>query len=316
VPLLSAGILAPIGARRRGAERAVALAVAVVTWVVLAIDAWTLLAFAVAVFGRLPIATPTWLLPALVVAFALMLWPPVLAVFIDRPGWRQHRRLTSVAISLAVVVSATAVTVAPGYTEEQPQRRTALFVDDRVRNEAFWRLAGNEPRVDVEGGPAVSWRAVDGSDRWRPRGAFVFGAPVEPPADEPPAQVTSRVTERADGAGVDVEIAIAPHDHERLAADFVLPDGLVPVSSTLAGGVNRRQWRARHLNVPREGIVWKAVLPVDQAGRFDDIQVWLLRPTLPGAALPSLTPPWLSRERTAWTTEAVTIVPVVPGLSS
>lgn len=313
IPLAVAGLLVPLGAGSPAIARLASLVVAAVAWGLLGLDAVTLLGFVVAILARLPLVTPTWLFPALFMVVGVALWPPVLAVLVGRPAWRVRHGLAGSVLAVAVVAAAGLVLMAPAYTAEQPQRRTALHVDDRVGGRAFWRLASNEPGVDIGQGLAnVQWRplAPSDDDPWRPAGAFVFEGEVTPASTTPPARVSAQVLRREDAA--EIELTIGPHDLERLSAVVVLPDAVVPTSSSLPGRTRGNRWQARHANVPQEGLTWRAVVPASQADALTRVQVWLAQPDLPGAEPPSRVPTWLSRERTAWTTTAVTVLPVTP----
>src|SRR5690606_13706090 len=216
-------------------------------------------------------------------------------------------------LAVGVVVSAVLVLVAPAYTAEQPQRRTAIHVDDRVRGRTFWRLGSNEPGVDVrEGLGNVEWRPIAAaeSDPWRPAGAFAFEAEVPPAETPPPARVTAQVTRRSDAA--DIEVTIGAHDLDRLTVRFVTPEAVVPTYTSLPGRTREGRWQARHVNVPREGLTWRATVPPSQGDDLANVEVWLSRPDLPGAEPPANVPAWLSRERTAWATTSVTVLGVTP----
>ncbi len=313
LPLAIAGLLVPLGAGKPSVGRAASAVVATVVWALLALDTWALLSFAVAALARLSLVTPSWLFPAIFMAVGTLLWPPVLAVLIGRVTWRVRHGLAGSILAIVLVVSAVLVLLAPAYTAEQPQRRAAVHVDDQVRARTFWRLGSNEPGVDVRPGLGnVEWRPVPAvaDDPWRPPGAFVFEAEVPPAGAAPPARVTARVTHRNDAA--DVEVSIGPHNLDRLTVRFVTPEAVVPTFTSLPGRTRDGRWQARHVNVPREGLTWRATVPPSQADALADVEVWLSRPDLPGAEPPANVPSWLSRERTAWTTTSVTVVGVEP----
>ena len=66
------------------------------------------------------------------------------------------------------------------------------------------------------------------------------------------------------------------------------------------------------MNVPPDGLTWRATVPPSQGDALEATEVWLAVPDLPGADATSGVPSWLSRERTAWHTTAVTVVGVAP----
>lgn len=319
IPLALTALLLPLGFARQGiADQGIARGVsavsAIVVWGLWAPDVWTLLNFAVAALGRLPIVTPTWLFPALLLGVGVFVWPPVLAVLVGRPSLRVRHGVAGSVLATLVVVAAALVLLAPAYTAEQPQRRSVTFVDDRIAGQAAWRVAANEPGVDIGTGPAnVQWQPMPADARAEPgvpAGAYVFEGRVAPVRSDPPARVTAVVTRHNEGA--DVEVTVAAHTRERLSATFVLPEATVPTSTSLPGRTVRGRWRATHVNVPREGLTWRATVPPSQADVLSRTHVWLSEPGVPGGEPPSGLPAWLSRDRTAWSASTVTVVGVTP----
>lgn len=314
IPLLFTALLLPLGVTRPGVERAVSVVSGLVAWGLLAPDVWSLLMFAVPVLSRLSIVTPIWLFPLLFLAAGVFLWPPVLGMLVGRMTWRIRHGLAGAVLMTLVVVSALLVLMSPAYTAERPQRRAATLVDNRVTGEAYWRLAGNEPGVDIGPGPAdVQWQTVAATGPvapWHSTGAFVFEGRVSPRDTATPARVTSFVTRRTDG--VDLEAAISAHQHERLSVSFVLPEATVPTATSLPGRSVRGRWQATFVNVPREGLTWRATVPPSQGDALAATEVWMSVPELPGADAATGLPSWLSRERTAWNTAAITVVGLAP----
>lgn len=314
IPLALTGLLLPLGFSGQGVARGVSAVSAVVVWVLWAPDVWSLLNFAVATLARLPIVTPTWLFPALFVGVGVFLWPPVLAVLIGRPSLRVRHGLAGSVLAALVVVAAALALLAPAYTAEQPQRRAVTFVDDRVAGKAVWRVAANEPGVDIGKGLAnVQWHPLPADarvDPGVPAGAYVFEGNVAPVTSDPPARVTALVTRH--DAGADVEVTVGAHALDRLSVAFVLPEAIVPTSTSLPGRTVRGRWRASHVNVPHEGLTWRATVPPSQADVLDGTQVWLSQPGVPGGEPPTGLPSWLTRERTAWAASTVTVVGVTP----
>ncbi len=314
IPLAITALLLPLGLSSPGSLRAVSAVSTVIVWTLWGPDIWALLNFAAPVLSRFPLVTPTWLFPLLFLAVGAFLWPPVLGVLVGRLTLRMRHGLAGSVLMSLVVVTAAMVLLAPAYTTERPQRRSATFVDNKVSGDAYWRLAGNEPGVDIGPGPAnVQWQPVAADARrapWHPRGAFVFEGQVASSAGEPPARVTSLVTRHSQGA--DLEVTIAAHAHERLSVAFSLPEATVPTSSSLPGRTSLGRWRAVHVNVPPEGLTWRATVPPSQADALAAAEVWMVHPGLPGGDPSTGLPAWLSRDRTAWATTSLTVVGVTP----
>lgn len=314
VPLaLTALLLLPASFGRPSLLRVVSAVSVLIVWSLWAADAWTLLNFAVAILARLPLVTPIWLFPVAFMGIGLFLWPPVIAVLVGRPTLRIRHGLAASVLMIVVVIAAALVLLAPAYSAEQPQRRSATFVDDRITGEAYWRLTGNEPGVDIGAGPTnVQWHPVEASASagpWLSAGAFVFEGRVEAPAHDDLPRVTSLVTRRDEGA--DIEVTIAAHSFDRLSTAFVLPESVVPTQTSLPGRTSYGHWRATHVNVPREGLTWRATVPAGQGPSLDETSVWFAHPGVPGGDATGL-PAWLSRERTAWNAMTLTMVPTTP----
>ena len=100
----------------------------------------------------MPVVTPTWAYPAVFFLAGILLWPPVLAVLVGRVRWRVAHGVAAGVLMLALVVTGLLAWMAPAFTTERPQQRSALFVEDRVRGDAHWELYGNEPGVDIGAG--------------------------------------------------------------------------------------------------------------------------------------------------------------------
>ena len=151
---------------------------------------------------------------------------------------------------------------------------------------------------------------ADGS---RPLGAFTFEASGTRIGGGPavPVNATSGTT-GPEESGLEIEVRVGPHDYDRLSVTFTLPEGIVPASSTLVGAIVGKQWQARYVNLPREGLVWRATLPPEAGTDPIEGEVWLARPELPGGE----TPAWLQRENVTWQPGSVTVLPIRLGFSS
>ncbi|AMY12813.1 Arginyl aminopeptidase [Luteitalea pratensis] len=285
--------------------------VVIITWMLWAPDLLTLLPFAVTLLGRMPIVTPTWAYPSVFFLAGIVLWPPVLAVLVGRMRWRVAHGIAAGTLMFALVVTGVLAWVAPAFTVERPQQRSALFVDDRIRGAASWELHGNEPGVDIgPGAPAnVAWQvaersSVPGSEI--DRKAHLFRASVPPPATAVPATIMATIVRRPGDA--DVEITVTPRDAEWQAVAIVLPDSIVPTRSTLAGRTRAGRWQAWHTTMPSDGITWRGTVPASQADRLAGTEVWIARVRLPDAVDGERVPAWLRAPHTAWMTQHVVML--------
>lgn len=282
------------------------------TWLLLTPDVVALLRFAVPMLERFPIVTPTWAYPAVFFLFGVLLWPPVLAVLVGRLRYRVGHGLAGALLALIVVVTGLLAWSGPAYTNERPQQRSALFVEDRVRGQAHWELFGNEPGVDIgAGAPAnVAWQvardsAVPAAEIVRK--AHLFRGAVPLPADAAPATITATVVRRAGDA--DIEVTVTPVDREWDAVAFALPSPVVPTRSSLPGRTRGAHWQAWHTTLTPAGLTWRATVPLSQIDRLAQAEVWLGRFRLPGAPAGERVPAWLVAPRTAWMTQHIVQLP-------
>ncbi len=316
VPLAVAALLLPLGFWKAPAARVASAAVLVVVWVIWIPDLSTLLQFAVTTLGRFPIVTPAWLYPALFFVAGVVIWPPVLAVLVGRLRWRMRHGLAAAIIMAGIVVTAALALTASAYTEERPLQRAATFIDDRVRGTAHWEISSNEPGVDIgSGAPAnVQWQPVrDGTLSSRisaPTKAHVFRGAVTPPATPAPFTVTASIVRRPGDA--DIEVTVTPADADWHAVAFVLPEAIVPTRTTLAGRTRGANWQAWFTTLPREGLTWRATVPVSQADRLAASEVWVSSTRLPDHAPDSRLPGWLQTPRTAWHTRHTVLTGISP----
>jgi hypothetical protein len=322
LPLLAAAILVTptlllVGsgpAVRAWPARVASVAVVLLAWTLWVPDLVTLLPFAVTLLGRMPVVTPTWAYPAVFFLAGSVLWPPVLGVLIGRVRWRLAHGVAAGVLMLALVVTGLLAWMAPAFTAERPQQRSALFVDDRVRRTAHWELYGNEQGVDIgAGAPAnVAWQIAQQSSvtgaEINPK-AHLFRGTVPAPAVPAPATITATVM-RGQG-DADVEITVTPADPEWQALAIVLPESIVPTRSSLVGRTRGGRWQAWHTTVPKDGLTWRATVPASQADRLSGAEVWVSRFRLPDATVGSRAPAWLQAPSTAWMTQHVVMLPVV-----
>jgi len=316
VPLLVAAIaLAIVPARMPMLVRFASLLIAAVVCMVWLRDSHDLFVFLVSVFGRLPLVTPFWVFPAFVIAAAIVIAPPFLAMI---TGMIRGRLLHSVASGALLVLLATATGLAyfaDAYTAARPLRRVARYVSDAPGGHAWWEVGGNEPGLDLNVTPPEA-------PRWRPQpprtpphtsvpinplsDPFVFRADADPIAL--PADVAMSATTRGDTTELDVTVI---PKMESLTATFLLPEGIDPTQANLAGqrlpmGPKAR-WRARFIAIPPSGIAFRATVPSTLAARLADTNVIISANRLPGADQPRW-PTWLPRERADWSLFAQWIV--------
>ncbi len=322
IPLLAATLLVgPMvlvtgiaDAPRTWPARVASALVALLVWALWAPDVVSLLSFLVALLGRLPVVTPTWLYPAAFFFVGIVLWPPILAILVGRAQWRLAHGVAGSVSMVALVVSGLLAWMAPAFTAERPQQRSAIFVDDRVRQTAQWALYGNEPGVDIgSGGPAgVAWEGVERSSiagaLVAPK-AHLFRARVPNPSSTAPVTITATV---ARGQGdADVEITVIPVDPDWSSLAIVLPESIVPTRSSRAGRIRADRWQAWSTAVPADGMTWRATIPAGQVDRLDAMEVWVSRFTLPDAVPGSRVPAWLQAPNTAWMTQHIVMLPVI-----
>jgi len=288
----------------------VVLAVTGTLWVPTAVD---LLHLAVPVFGRLPLVTPINVFPGFVLIAAAVVAPPFIAIV---SGWA-HRAvppaITAAALLLALAVAAGLAYVAPAYTHDRPLVRVARYLEDLRGARSYWEVAGKEPGLDLAAGapPMHDWQRATGEAPLSVRlgqaeGPFLFRArtatSVEPPVDVR-ATFDAAVTGR-------FEVFVRPRE-PGLTVTLVMPRGVVPLEANLAAVVVDRIWRASYIAPPPDGVAFRGRLALADRAALGSASVVVGSPTLPGAGPGRHVPGWLPQERTAWSTRAIYIVPVV-----
>jgi hypothetical protein len=314
VPLLAAGIVLvvlpvshPVGIR---SASAVAAGVAGVFWLPVA---HMLLGFVVPVFGRFPIVTPIFVYPAILIACSPFVVPPILAL----AGQREHhlvpRTAAGPALALAFVLAFAFAWIAPAYTNERPQQRVVRYVSHAGTGEAQWEISGNEATTVVTGDAPIAggWSAgMIPAGMMVPverttSGPFVIHAraTVNEPA---PVRVAATLTRDTDGATL--EITATPLvDGPGVA--FVLPPGVSPQETNLAGVMRANVFRAICGPVPPEGVTFRARLDPEDAAKAGATTVIVLVNGVPGAAWPRL-PGWLVQRPVVWHARSYFVVPV------
>jgi len=279
-----------------------------------------LLAFSVPLFGRLPTVTPVSLFAVVLGAVGLMIIPPVLALLAAGPAprplvelpvfLRRSRQLLTPALSVALVAVFAWAYVAEAYTHDRPLRRFVQYVADHGASQAAWEVAGNEPGLDIHtAGAPTGWAASSGQ--------VLPGVPVPPvpfpfafraPAAIDPTPLSSTGRSRVDGnvLRVDVDVTSTLPGATVL---LLLPPGVEPSQSSIAGTVRNGSWRAAFV-APSGPVAFNVALPVGFQPRLNEIRVGLATRALPGGTGWLQQPPWLGQERTVWYARGLHVAPV------
>jgi hypothetical protein len=322
VPLLVAGIgILAVPAANAPAIRAVSVVVLAVAGTLWVYDTADLLRFMVALFGRLPMITPIWAYPALMLACGAMVVPPFIAAAaatnpIARPSLITATLLVVVAISIGVAYAA------PAYTSAQPQRRSARVIVEPDAATATYEVASQEPGVDLDASAPPGWyRATDTPQTSLPLGRYTLPyvfrttAPAPGPA---PARITDFTLKQV-AAGTEVTMTIVPAGAGLIAA-FTLPDGVVPSRSSLPGVVTRGRWRAVYIGVPADGITWRASFKTGVETKLPLARGVIWSSRFPGGTGWQSLPAWLPQERVVWDLDIAwilappAVIPPVPPL--
>jgi hypothetical protein len=321
LPLLIIGIglltVPPLNVAAVRAVSVVALAVAGSIWLFDTVD---LLHFMVPLFGRLPIITPVYVYPALMLACGAMVVPPLIAITAAvKPLFRPS--LGTAALLVAVAVAIAVAYFAPAYTYERPQRRTARAIVEPDATTATYEVASQEPGLDLEAGAPAGWsRATDAPAASVPFGRFpqpfVFRTTAPSPGPAP-ASVTE-FTLKPIAAGTELTMTIVPRE-AGLTALFVLPEGITPARSNFPGVVNRGRWRLVYAGVPQDGVTFRASFKAGVESRLSATRAVVVSPRFPGGGGWQSLPAWLPQHNTVWDADiawvlaaAVPILPVPP----
>jgi hypothetical protein len=322
VPLLVAGLgILVVPAANAPAIRAVSVVVLAVAGTLWLYDTAELLKFMVALFGRLPMITPIWVYPAVMLACGAMVMPPFIAAAaatkpLARPSLITAALLVVVAISMGVAYAA------PAYTFAQPQRRSVRVIVEPDAATATYEVASQEPGVDLDASAPPGWyRATDTPQTSLPFGRYALPyvfrttAPTPGPA---PARVTDFTLKQV-AAGTEVTMTIVPAGPGLIAA-FTLPEGVVPSRSSLPGIVTRGRWRAVYLGVPTDGITWRASFKTGLESKLPHARGVIWSSRFPGGTGWQSLPAWLPQERVVWDMDIAwilappAVIPPVPPL--
>jgi len=321
IPSLAAGAMLVVSPIRHSAgirvASAIVLAVAGTLWIP---DATVLLHFAVPLFGRLPIVTPLFVYPALLLFCGLFIVPPLLALVAHRDSHLLPRPLSGLMLVLALVLACAWCWFAPAYTDERPLQRQIRYVNDINASQSYWEMGGNEPGLDIARDAPVAggwhpWPAslqIDAPLGRLPE-PFVFRAAASL-TEAPPLRVTGSLN--CNESDCSAEITAVPNTGGLLAV-FTLPAGVTPEETSLAGTLRRDTFRASYGALPAEGVTFHARLNLSDREKMKETTVVAIANGVPGAAWPQL-PSWLPQEHVVWHARSYFVIPVTfrvgPGL--
>ena len=316
VPLVvaaSALLVGLAGSKRPWALRSaslLAIAASAAVWLEIAVD---LLDFSVPVFGRLGIVVPAVVYPLLLSTASAWLIPPLAAACHGLPAPSRAKIGFTFGLGAATLASFLWVAVSPAYTVERPQYRTARFLQDGRRQTVAYDVGGSEPLSDVRHSAVLtsSWRRVEGPSAVDSlvgpiRGAFVYRAWARPA--RLPLAVTGWWERR--GGGLTLEVTTVPSSTLQ-AVVFVLPHGVSPVQSSLAGVMRQGRWRATVAPPPPGGLTWRARLTGLDPARLREMRVVAVRTGLPDGGGWQGLPPWIRTDHATWFARSQFVVPVL-----
>ena len=260
--------------------------------------------FTVAVLGRMPIVTPSFIYPALVGAAGLMLAPPLIATVTPAQPLLRPSVLTTVLL-VAISVTAGLAYNAPAYTSERPLRRHVRMIQDGGAAQAIWEVGSVEPGLDLgEDAPRgfipVSDEAAGVGIPWgRLTFPFVFRTTAAAPGP-PPASI-SHLTSAVLDQGIEASVTVTPRQ-PGVMVTFVLPETIVPARSNLPGIIRRGRWSATYVAPPPEGVSWRASFAGMLPNGLDGLRIVA---TLPWGEHP---PAWLPQDRSVWSGAATWVL--------
>lgn len=327
LPLLAAGVLLLfVPGEPAAAVRLVSVVVLAVAGTLWLRDTVDLLGFAVAVLGRMPIVSPVWIYPAMMIAAGVMIVPPFVATAAATRPLMRPSFITALLLVVVVICGASAY-VAPAYTAAQPLRRAVRVLAEPNATSATWEVASTEPGLDLHVGAPSGWhRAADvpaGSIPWgRFHQPFVFRTMAPPPGPVP--AVVTAFTIAPVTAGTSLSLTVMPHA-PGLTVTFVLPAGVHPARSSLPGLTRGGRWMATYVAPPTgldplagdgqpQGLVWRATFGPGRRDALAGTRVVVTSPRLGGPDWQQL-PPWLPQDSTVWSASASWVLAPVPGIA-
>jgi Zn-dependent M28 family amino/carboxypeptidase len=311
VPLLTAGLalsVAPV-ASPAGVRLCSALILAV-TGTLWLPSLGMLLDFAVPMFGRLPIVTPAYVYPALLLFAAIMIVPPLAAMAIaDSTSRLRSSGITGLCLA-AFVVSATLAYAAPAYTYDRPLRRSVRFVHDGGTGRAFWEVGGIEPGLDLGPDAPPDFTPARGplpvSVPMPALGLpFVFRSAADAAQVEFPGDAAARLAV-VDGSA-ELEVNVRPAAPGALVA-LLLP--VSPLRSNFPGRPTASGWRIAYQSPPAEGIAFRAAFGPAHLERVREGTLLVRLHALPGGSGWQQLPAWLPQDRSVWTSSAIYLLPL------
>jgi hypothetical protein len=187
-------------------------------------------------------------------------------------------------------------------------------VQDDVGAQAWWEVGGNEDGPGLGMGAPEAWeRAVGDLPATAPVGAvntpFRFRARVEPETAPPPGDVASSLTIDQEGRAR-LEVTIVPH--ALTAARLVLPEGVRPATSSLAGVVRGGRWMAAYAAVPAAGLTIHLTFGGLDPSLLGGAVVVFTVAAVPGSTGGSVLPAWLPTADATWLVRSTRIVSAGP----
>jgi hypothetical protein len=311
LPLLAAAVLLlSIPPANTAAVRIVSVVVLAVSATLWLRDTLELLRFMNAVFGRLPILTPVYVYPAVMIAAAVMVAPPFIAAVAAARPLARPSIITTICL-LSVAAAFGFAYAAQAYTFDQPLRRHVRALQEADGKSAVWEVGSVEPGLDLgtnaPGGWSLQSGAAPASVPWgRLPHPFVFRT-SGPPLGPAPLDIVS-FTVQPVAAGTELTLTAVPR-RTGIAVSFVLPPGLTPARSSLPGALRLGYWTATYIAPPPDGVVFRASFPSATSGRLNDIRVVVTDAGFPGGIGWQRLPGWLPQERAVWTGAATWVIP-------
>ena len=111
------------------------------------------------------------------------------------------------------------------------------------------------------------------------------------------------------GSDHQVTVTVVPRN-AWATVTLVLPPGVRPVESSIAGVMRGRHWQASFTAPPPGGAVFRIRLGAADLGSLPDARIIITTAGLPGTdGLPGL-PSWLPREQAAWSARSIVVLAI------